>query len=460
MYRFSLAGKKKHTCPNCQKRTFVKYIDNETNQYLPDHYGKCERIHSCGYELNPYKDWYHKGQGGKFIPSAPVHREPSFIPDSIVRSYGHGGDYFSQFLINRFGDKTRKALQAYKVGTADHYRCERGTIFWQVDSDGKVRAGKVMVYNPDTGKRVKDKDGNAKIKWVHTSHPDLKGKPFELAQVLFGTHLLALPENKGKTICIVESEKTAIIASLHFPEYLWLATGGLSNLKAETVKPLAGRKVILVPDTSLPNKQGFTAFDLWSNKANHIRLTSKVDVTVTDALERIATDTERDAGYDLADYLLHAPERVEGLFNQLSNCIPISEIQHQKRINIPAIKAIDNAGADFLSNDPEFWQAFDTYYEFILQSHPGSGKTESANRACERDKIPTFVLLPTVEIAKQQCTAHNGNLLIGGQIWSNADLINAGLSSEVFYSTYEYFSELLRREVLDHLYDGFYMYID
>jgi hypothetical protein len=420
MYRFSLAGKKKHTCPNCQKRTFVKYIDNETNQYLPDHYGKCERIHNCGYELNPYKDGYHKGQGGKFIPSAPVHREPSLIPDSIVRSYGRGGDYFSQFLINRFGDKTRKALQAYKVGTADHYRYERGTIFWQVDSDGKVRAGKVMVYNPDTGKRIKDRQN-----WIHTLDPDLKGKPFELAQVLFGTHLLALPENEGKTICIVESEKTALIASLHFPEYLWLATGGLSNLKAETVKALAGRKVILVPDTSLPNKQGFTAFDLWSNKANHIRLTSKVDITVTDALERIATDTERDAGYDLADYILHCPNRLEGL---------------------QFIRDVDNR---YLSDRPELFDAVDRAGRKVgIPARTAGGKTTFAVKIGERyndanDNAVTIIAMPTRALVEQASKKYDKPYFLGKEGIGKEDIMITLFGQRICFTTYQYCARLL-----------------
>ena len=55
-YRYSLAGKKKHTCPNCGKRTFVKYIDNRTGQYLADHIGKCDRADKCGCWNKPEKN--------------------------------------------------------------------------------------------------------------------------------------------------------------------------------------------------------------------------------------------------------------------------------------------------------------------------------------------------------------------------------------------------------------------
>jgi len=53
-------GSKKYHCPECTKRRFVLYIDTETGEYLPDHYGRCDRESKCSYQLNPYKDGYIK----------------------------------------------------------------------------------------------------------------------------------------------------------------------------------------------------------------------------------------------------------------------------------------------------------------------------------------------------------------------------------------------------------------
>jgi len=51
------------------------------------------------------------------------------------------------------------------------------------------------------------------------------------ALCLFGLHLLG-PETE--TVAIVEAEKTAVVTSMFFPDVLFLATGGITNLRKET----------------------------------------------------------------------------------------------------------------------------------------------------------------------------------------------------------------------------------
>lgn len=60
-HRYKLEkGSKKHHCPECRKRRFVRYIDTDTSEYLPHLYGRCDRESKCAYHLNPYKDGYGK----------------------------------------------------------------------------------------------------------------------------------------------------------------------------------------------------------------------------------------------------------------------------------------------------------------------------------------------------------------------------------------------------------------
>ena len=51
-------GSKKYHCPDCKRKTFVRYTDTETGNYLPEQYGRCDRESKCSYHLNPYSDGY------------------------------------------------------------------------------------------------------------------------------------------------------------------------------------------------------------------------------------------------------------------------------------------------------------------------------------------------------------------------------------------------------------------
>ena len=87
-------------------------------------------------------------------------------------------------------------------------------------------------------------------------------------------------------------EKTAVICSAVFPEFLWLATGGLGQFN-DRVKVLLGRQVIAFPDLG--------ACDKWRKKAKDYPL---LDITVSDYLEMNATPQQREMGADLADLVV------------------------------------------------------------------------------------------------------------------------------------------------------------
>ena len=59
-YRYSYQQNKKYLCPNCDRKTFVRYLDHSTNKLIPDDYGKCDRADKCNYHVNPYTDGYAK----------------------------------------------------------------------------------------------------------------------------------------------------------------------------------------------------------------------------------------------------------------------------------------------------------------------------------------------------------------------------------------------------------------
>ncbi|MBF0768083.1 MULTISPECIES: DUF6371 domain-containing protein, partial [Parabacteroides] len=140
--------------------------------------------------------------------------------------------------------------------------------------------------------RVKDAGG---INWVHSILKKKKLLPdnFNLVQCLFGEQLLKMYPKKP--VALVESEKSALIASGVYPEYIWLATGGKSQLSIEKMKVLHGRTVLAFPDVD--------GFDYWKDKAKELESIG-CNVLVSDILEKNATDQDRTNKIDLADWLI------------------------------------------------------------------------------------------------------------------------------------------------------------
>jgi len=287
----------RYRCPSCQQRdkTFSLYIDTETGEHIHPTVGRCNRESNCGHHYTP-KQYFQDNnisfdtpQPKAYKPRSvtPPQKPVSFIPVEVFKASlkAHETNHFVQFLINLFGVEVASQLVSrYFIATSKHWN--GATVFWQIDTQGKVRTGKIMLYNPTTGKRVKNLE--LPVYWVHKA---LKQPEFELRQCLFGTHLLI---DKTKPVAIVESEKTAVIACVYLPQFVWVAVGSLTNLNAEKCSILKGRTVTLFPDLN--------GFEKWSSKAKE--LSHLATFTVSDLLERKATEAEKKQGFDLADYLI------------------------------------------------------------------------------------------------------------------------------------------------------------
>jgi hypothetical protein len=289
----------RYRCPSCQQRdkTFSLYIDTETGEHINPTVGRCNRESNCGHHYTP-KQYFQDNNISFDTPQPkaykprPVKCQPksvSFIPVEVFKASLNPTvfetNHFVKFLINLFGVEVASQLVSrYFIATSKHWN--GATVFWQIDIKGKVRTGKIMLYSPTTGKRIKEPFNH--INWVHKA---LKKPEFELRQCLFGEHLLI---DKTKHVAIVESEKTAIIASVYLPQFIWVAVGSLTNLNAEKCSILKGRTVTLFPDLN--------GFEKWSSKAKE--LSHLAIFTVSDLLERKATEAERKQGFDLADYLI------------------------------------------------------------------------------------------------------------------------------------------------------------
>lgn len=291
----------RHACPQCNKaNSFTLYINNSTGEPINELVGRCNRVDKCGYHHTP-SQWFkdnpkdeHIKLPEPYIQKYTVIKPIGIIPNKYLEDSIGTGSNFSQFLYSLFDkDKCLNAMQRYHIG--QFY--DGKVIFWQVDKDNNIRTGKIMQYNPLTGKRIKNR--NDSIDWMHSHLKRNGGLPndFNLAQCLFGEHLLTLhPE--APTI-IVESEKTAVICSILKPKYIWLATGGKCNFTTEKLNPLKGRNIIAYPDLG--------AYSHWNNKSREIKDTH---IVVSNLLENTATDSEREDGLDIADYLIREIKQI------------------------------------------------------------------------------------------------------------------------------------------------------
>jgi hypothetical protein len=314
-YRYILEPYKgmntRYHCPECnhKQKTFSRYIDIETGEYIHPSVGRCNRENNCGYHYQPKQyfdanrtsfDAPNQKKYPKVKPSIVIKKSSSFIPVELFKGSlnNYTENNFVKFLFELFGKEiTTKIIEKYYIGTSKHW--EGATIFWQIDISGKIRTGKIIQYKiipfersiiEKDCKRVKT--NTPPIYWVHSA---LKVQNFNLQQCFFGEHLLKT--DLQKPVAIVESEKTAIIASVYIPEFIWLAVGGLNNLNIEKCTALKGRNILLFPD--------LRGFEKWEISAKKISLELMgIKFINSDLLEKKATEIERQQGLDLADYLI------------------------------------------------------------------------------------------------------------------------------------------------------------
>lgn len=236
-YKWQLRkGGKKEVCPNCGQRRLVPYVSAADGVTLAGaQFGRCDREQNCGYLCYPSRD-----VDAPKITVQPVAKQSKplrFAREFVKACRSQLFDYAVDMLTYQ---SALLVWDAYKIGATNDGR----TIFWQIDINGEVRAGKAIQYQPD-GHR--NKQYKPPVAWLHKIKAyNYAHEGDELQQCFFGEHLL---KGNDKPVMIVESEKTAAILSAFVDKYIWLACGGSQNLKNdERHKVLEGRCVTLCPD--------------------------------------------------------------------------------------------------------------------------------------------------------------------------------------------------------------------
>ncbi|OHX65129.1 DUF6371 domain-containing protein [Flammeovirga pacifica] len=294
---------KKVICPNCGKKKLVRYFNFETNEYLQNDEGRCDRQEKCGYHKKPT---YSKNDV-IFRPKKITVKEEFDILEKRLLYQQKGESQFSNSIINKFGTgaywhvNTLYNLSAYNFKS--NHSLDDAVMFWQIDKQNRIRTAKIMKYDQQL-KRVKS---GYSTDWLHSilMKEGKLNSNFHLKQCFFGEHLLN--QDLNKTIAIVESAKTTLLGELWKPQYTWLSTEGLNGLTLDKAEALIGRKVILIPDFSEQSRE------LWKEKAKDIQLKYQVDIQLSNIGESL------NDGSDLADLILSDKEIINSIKQRFGN---------------------------------------------------------------------------------------------------------------------------------------------
>jgi hypothetical protein len=192
--------------------------------------------------------------------------------------------------------------QEQMLHAACHYRLgasrQGGVIFWQIDQEGRVRDGKVMYYLSDCHRNKAHKP--TWVSYLLRRRDPFPNAAHETSHCFFGLHLVS---PHCCTVAVVEAEKTAVILSELYPQYIWLASGGLGEVQPDKFRALRGCKVILFPDT---DPDGI-AYSRWSNAAEEVMRSvfweGSPPIRVSRILEDHATEEQKRRKIDLVDFI-------------------------------------------------------------------------------------------------------------------------------------------------------------
>ena len=355
-FRYSLdKSSKKFVCPNCNKKTFVLYIDTETNNYLTTDFGKCDRAQNCNYHKAPPKgkkayliaflslssisdkankltdlngvisivpksqileqskndcwitEWYLKNSTINYLSNESKYfntDEVCFVnevkeimqPPPVVPSF-HSFEllekmYFENPVNDHLTEYLKERFSKDEVFKAmQNYFITGTNLCWLLSTVFWQIDDKEQIH---AGKIMQyDRFTGKRIKEPYNHINWLHKATKEPAFNLCQClfGLHRVNEDYQKTIAIVESEKTAIIMSIVLPHYIWLATGSKENFKIEMLKPIKKRNIVSFPDKG--------AYNYWLDKATELNAIG-FKISVSDIIEQ--TDFEN--GFDLADYYL------------------------------------------------------------------------------------------------------------------------------------------------------------
>lgn len=220
-------------------------------------------------------------------PAAPSITPPVFISMNEIRAAAGAVERSTLFrhLCGMFPiDEVRRICLEYHVGATSEFGEVPGlaSAFPFINAGGNCVDVHLQPYESD-GHRWKQKNHPYYQNWLLAKR---KQSDRRAPWPLFGEHLLS--HRPTAPVGVVESEKTAIIASIAAPGYVWVATASLANLNARRCAAIRQRDVYVFPDNdgitkweakaADLSKEGFNVFFCGQYIADHATPGSKEDL--------------------------------------------------------------------------------------------------------------------------------------------------------------------------------------
>lgn len=319
-YKYGLeSGSRKHHCPACQKKTFVRYVFTGTKEYVGEDFGRCDRENNCGYHRPPESDIP--------VPPHPLTKEKLSPPTVIFPD----ADYLES--IRKVGFTNFHGFCRSQLGIPDSHLQKWGvggrwkfTAFILATRERVVNV-KFVAYTPE-GKRDKSEGtagapnfiphylGKAYLRSqkIETDNARLEDWQdyYKFGRCFYGEHLW----DPTKDTCLVESEKSAVIASFFFPDYNWLATGGNHGMLFEQFQIFYGYtgRIWNLVDNDIAGYQKSKTIQ-WLDKLAAMR-DNPEDILSVNLMEKMPS------GYDIADAIIYRDYRdPKAITRDLENAI-------------------------------------------------------------------------------------------------------------------------------------------
>lgn len=260
-YRYSLEQRGKlHVCVSCGKKRMTRYVDKETNAYLPEKYGRCARLNNCAYHLNPYHDGY--GKMDMVIEEKAKKKQPvSFLPIEVLEQTYKGYDL--NVFVEGLKSKTeewKEIINLYRLGTITGGSFKGATTFPYIDRDFNVRTIQTKLFGEEQTEIKSIFLHEIYAQYYKSQKVDLPEwltnaqKNDENTSCLFGEHLLnKFPNNP---VALVDDLTKAIYGTIQYglpkneTEFVFLAEENLTSLNYQKCAVLKGRKITLFPVSS------------------------------------------------------------------------------------------------------------------------------------------------------------------------------------------------------------------